>query len=312
MTYIFLILGFVLLIKGADFFVDGSSSIARLLRIPSVIIGLTIVAFGTSLPEASVSVTAALNGANELSLSNVVGSNIFNLLVVVGVCAAIAPMPIAASVLRKEYPFSILVTIVLLILALDAPGKGLLSRIDGAILLLLFVLFLFSTVRDALKHRRSSSEIEEGNIYSPLTSVLFIAGGLTGIVIGGNLVVDSASAIAASFGLSQTFIGLTIVALGTSLPELVTSIVASRKGENDIALGNVVGSNIFNILLILGASSALTPIAVIDDSLFDMFFLLLVSALVFFFAFRKKQLGRWHGAVMLLGYAGFFFYIMLR
>lgn len=316
MTYVLLLVGFILLIKGADFFVDGSSSVARILRIPSVIIGLTIVAFGTSMPEASVSITAAIKGANELALSNVIGSNIFNLLVVTGVCAVIRPMAITQSVMKKEFPFSIVITLALLLMCLDqvifGADSAVISQINGVVLLILFVVFLASTIRDSLKSRRDTVEDDEPKTMSPVASTLYILAGLAGIVLGGDLVVDSATAIAKSFGLSEIFIGLTIVALGTSLPELVTSIVAAHKGENDIALGNVVGSNIFNILLILGASSALNPVLVSQDSVWDIVVLIASSILVFVFCLTKKTLSRVEGIIMLLVYAGFFAFITLR
>lgn len=310
LTYVLLLIGFVLLIKGADYFVEGSSNIARLLRIPSVIIGLTVVAFGTSMPEASVSITAAIEAQNELALSNVIGSNIFNLLVVVGVCAAIKPMGITRSVLKREFPFSILITVVLLLLSLDRE----VGKTDGWILLAFFVLFLIFTVKSALKSRNEIQldPTEDIKQLSPLISGICIIGGLAAIVIGGDLVVNSAVSIAESFGLSQTLIGLTIVALGTSLPELVTSIVASRKGENDIALGNVVGSNIFNILLVLGASSALHPVAVNLFSIYDIIILIIASIVVFAFALQRKILSRMEGWIMLLGYAAFMGFIILR
>lgn len=316
MTYVLLIIGFILLIKGADFFVDGSSSVARIFRIPSVIIGLTIVAFGTSMPEASVSITAALKGANELALSNVIGSNIFNLLVVLGVCAVIRPLAVTQSVMKKEFPFSILITAALLVMCLDQVFFGadaaVISKINGVVLLAFFVFFLVSTVRDSLKSRREDSAEDDAKTLSPLISFVYIAGGLAGIVLGGDLVVDSASDIAKSFGLSQTFIGLTIVALGTSLPELVTSIVAAHKGENDIAIGNVVGSNIFNILLILGASSALNPVLVSQDSIWDIVILIVSSVLVYIFCLTKKTVNRIEGGIMLAIYISFFVYITMR
>lgn len=315
-TYLLLIIGFILLIKGADFFVDGSSGMARLLRIPGIIIGLTVVAFGTSMPEASVSINAALEGANELSLSNVIGSNIFNLLVVTGICAVIRPLPVTPSVMRKEFPFSILITGILLVMSLDTlifgKKENQLSTVNGLLLLFLFVVFVASTVRDALRSRKEQAAEDALNPPAPLASILYIAGGLTGIVFGGDLVVQSASSIAVSFGLSQTFIGLTIVAVGTSLPELVTSIVAARKGENDIALGNVVGSNIFNILLVLGASSALHPVGVNAESIWDTLILLAVSVLVYLFSVKGRTLNRIEGALMLAMYTGFGAFIALR
>lgn len=321
MDYILLILGFVLLIKGADFFVDGSSSVAKLLKVPSIIIGLTVVAFGTSMPELSVSVTAALLGNNDLAVSNVLGSNIFNLLVVLGCCAVIHPVETEESLLKKEFPFSIFITVILLLLNSDfsiskvLSGKGtfVLGRLGGALFLALFVVFLIATVRSALASREKQKESEEEyEVMPPLKSGLFIIGGLAGIVLGGDLVVDSASNIAEYFGLSQTFIGLTIVALGTSLPELVTSMVAAGRGENGLAVGNVVGSNIFNILLILGISSVITPIRLDITAVYDTVILIAASAIVYAAALSKRKIERKEGLVFLVVYAVFFIYILIR
>lgn len=317
MEYLLLVVGFVLLIKGADFFVEGSSSVAKLLHVPSIIIGLTVVAFGTSMPEASVSITAAFQGKNDLAVSNVIGSNIFNLMVVLGATAMVKPVKAKRSVLKQEFPFSILITLVLL-LAICVPrlvtGSDVfvLGRTSGVILLIFFGYFLWSTIRQALKSRREGGGQEEGTQLSPLKSALYIIGGIAAIVLGGDWVVDSATVIAESFHLSQTFIGLTIVAMGTSLPELVTSMVAAGKGENDLAVGNVVGSNIFNILLILGASSAILPIQVEITAVYDTMILILFSVLVYVFAVRGQDLRRREGAVLLLSYCLFFAYIVMR
>lgn len=317
--FLFLLLGFFLLIKGADLFVEGSSSIARLLRIPSIIIGLTVVAFGTSMPEASVSVTAALAGKNDLSLSNVIGSNIFNLLIVVGVSAAMRPMKVQDSVLKKDFPFSILIAGLLLVMSIPTAYRGekvsILSSLEGCILLIIFVAYLALTVRDALKARQESAAAQtlEESSTTPIPKILlYIVVGIVGIVWGGDLVVDSASAIALTFGWSETFIGLTIVALGTSLPELVTSVVAARKGESDLSLGNAIGSNIFNILLVLGASAAVHPIAVNPFTIYDTIFLIVSSIIVYLFAVQKKELDRKEGLLMIPLYAIFFVYIVLR
>lgn len=318
MKFLFLLLGFFLLVKGADLFVEGSSGIARLLRIPSIIIGLTVVAFGTSMPEASVSITAALAGKNDLSLSNVIGSNIFNLLIVVGVSAAIRPMKIQDSVLKKDFPFSILIAGLLLVMTVPtAYGNekmSVLSSLEGCILLIIFVAYLAVTVRDALKARQENTteQSEEPHITSIPTIILYVIVGIAGIVWGGDLVVDSASAIALTFGWSETFIGLTIVALGTSLPELVTSVVAAKKGESDLSLGNAIGSNIFNILLVLGASSAVHPIAVNPFTIYDTIFLVASSIIVYLFAVQKKELERREGMMMIPLYVIFFLYIVLR
>lgn len=321
MDYILLVLGFVLLIKGADFFVGGSSSVAKLLKVPTIIIGLTVVAFGTSMPELSVSVTAALLGNNDLAVSNVLGSNIFNLLVVLGCCAVIHPVKTEESLLKKEFPFSIFISVILLLLnsdfsirkVLDGKGTFVLGRLGGALFLVLFAVFLTATVKSALSSReKQKGEEEEYEVMSPLKSGLFIVIGLAGIVLGGDFVVDSACNIAEYFGLSQTFIGLTIVALGTSLPELVTSMVAAGRGENDLAVGNVVGSNIFNILLILGISSVITPIHLDISAVYDTVILIAASVIVYAAARSRREIERKEGLIFLLVYAVFFMYILWR
>ena len=304
MTYIWLIVGFVLLVKGADFFVDGSAAAARLLRVPSVVIGLTVVAMGTSAPEAAVSITAGLTGNNDIAFSNIVGSNAFNLLVVVGVCACIRAFPVDREVLKRDFPICIIATLVLLLFALD----GGLSRLDGVVLLLLMAVYLAFTVRAALRGR-SAAEEDRGKI-SPVKSILFMIGGLAAVIIGGDLVVDSASAIAESFGLSQSLIGLTIVAVGTSLPELVTSIVAAHKGESGLAIGNVVGSNLFNILFILGMSSTVRPITVAPQSLVNTALVLVFTTGMFALCRIRGVMRRPAGAVCLLVYLGFAAYIV--
>ncbi len=322
MTYLMLIIGFILLIKGADFFVDGSSSVAKLLKVPAIVIGLTVVAFGTSMPEASVSITAALQGKNDLAVSNVIGSNIFNLLVVLGASAFVCPIKANVSVLKKEFPFSIIATIILLVMMiplsikelLGGSGEFILGRVDGIVLLVLFAVFVANAVRDALKYRNDYKENEEEEIkaMSPAKSSVYILAGLAGIIIGGDLVVESATDIARTFGLSETFIGLTIVALGTSLPELVTSLVAAKKGENDLALGNVVGSNLFNILLIVGASCAILPITVQMTAICDTIILAIVSVIGYGMTLSKGEISKKEGIVFLLMYVSFFVYILMR
>lgn len=322
MDYILLIIGFVLLIKGADFFVDGSSSVAKILKVPTIIIGLTVVAFGTSMPELSVSVTAALRGSNDLAVSNVLGSNIFNLLVVLGCCALVKPVAAKWSLLKKEFPFSILITVILLLVdsdfsimkILDGNQGFVLGRWAGLLFLILFVLYIYATVKSALRSRAEAKDMEEEEYktMSPLKSGIYIVLGLIGIVWGGNLVVDSASNIALTFGWSQTFIGLTIVALGTSLPELVTSVVAARKGENDLAVGNVVGSNIFNILLILGVSSFITPITLDVTAVYDTIILIIASIIVYVSAISKREIQRKEGILFLVCYFAFFLYVFMR
>lgn len=314
LPYVLLIAGFVLLVKGADVFVEGSSSIAKLLKVPGVIIGLTIVAFGTSAPEAAVSITAGIRGANELAVANVIGSNIFNLLMVLGCCSLIRPMPVDRSVLMKEYPLSILAAAALLLMSMDVfiggGTQNVISRTDGLILVLFFIIFLYSTIKSAMSGRSEEEAPKEA--VSPVKSVVLSILGLAGIIIGGQLVVNSASDIAAQFGVSQNLIGLTIVAIGTSLPELVTSVVASKKGENGIALGNVVGSNLFNIFFVLAFSASITPIAVGTESIIDLAVLIGISVLAFFFALSGKRLNRAEGGIMVALYAAYTAYIIMR
>lgn len=320
LNYLLLILGFLLLVKGADFFVEGSSSVAKLLKVPTLIIGLTVVAFGTSLPETSVSINAAISGNNEIALSNVIGSNIFNLLVVAGISAILKPLFVQRSLIKKEFPYSILVAALLLVFSLDTwvnrGGVNKLSRFDGVILLAFFVLFMFSTVRDALRFRNEITVNEtvddEIKTLSPLISIIYIIGGLVAIILGGEFVVNSATQIAYTFHISETLIGLTIVAIGTSLPELVTSVVAAKKGENDIALGNVVGSNIYNILLILGISSTIHPIQVNIYSIYDLIILIITSTLVYLLIVVRQKLNRIEGILMVLIYIGYTYYIIVR
>lgn len=308
LDYVLLIVGFVLLIKGADFFVDGSASVAKKLRVPSMIIGMTIVAMGTSAPECAVSVAASIKGSNTMAISNVVGSNIFNLMIVTGACALFTAVPVKINTLKQEFPLSVLAAVLLLgggYLAMD------LNRWEGIILLLIFAAFLVWMVMEAKKARANADE-EEIETLPGWKCIVFIIGGILAIVFGGDLVVDSASAIAAAFGLSQTLIGLTVVAFGTSLPELVTSLVAAKKGETDMALGNVIGSNIFNILLVLGVAAAVSPMAMMMENLVDTIILIAVSILVWIFAWRQKKLNRVHGIIMILIYAAYVVYICMR
>lgn len=316
MMYVWLIVGFVLLIKGADYFVDGSSAVAKKFKVPSMIIGLTIVAMGTSAPECAVSIAAALKGNNEIAISNVIGSNIFNLIVVCGVCAILCPLVIEKKTLVAEFPMSILAGVLLFLFGADKLYRGKdavneLGHMDGIIFLILFAAFIVWMILSAKKARSEAGE-DEIQTMSSLKCIICIIGGAAAIVLGGDLVVDSASSIAESFGLSQTLIGLTIVALGTSLPELVTSVVAAKKGEVDMALGNVIGSNLFNILLVLGVSSAIHPIAVLNNSFIDLVLLTAMSLVVYIFAVTKKKLGRLEGCIMVLMYAVYMYYICVR
>lgn len=305
MMYVWLLVGFFLLVKGADFFVEGSSSIAKMLKIPSVIIGLTIVAMGTSAPEAAVSITAGLSGNNDIALSNVIGSNIFNLLMVIGICAVIKGVDTEKDILKRDFPVNIAATALMMIMAYDLK----ISRVEGAILLVILAVYLFIVVRKALQNRTQEEAIE---VKSPLVSVIYILGGLFAIVFGGDLVVDNACAIAEAFGLSQTLIGLTIVAMGTSLPELVTSIVATKKGETGLALGNAIGSCLFNILFILGMSSAISPINASREGFMDIIILLGVTVITYLFARTDKKTVRSEGIICVLIYFAYMGYAIIR
>lgn len=309
--YLLLIVGFVLLIKGADFFVDGSSAVAKRLKVPSLIIGMTIVAMGTSLPETSVSVSASLLGKNDLAISNAVGSNIFNLMVVCGVCAVLCPMAVSKDTLKKDIPFSVLAAGVLLVLG---AFTGIVQRWGGIILLALFAVFLYMMISSAKKARAAgeAAEEDEYKIMPVWKCLLCIVGGGAAIAVGGKMVVDGASDIARSFGISDNIIGMTIVALGTSLPELVTSVVAARKGEIDMALGNVVGSNIFNILFVLGIAATISPMAYTMQNTIDAAVLIAMTIMVLLLCMPKKKMLRWHGALMLAVYAGYTAYIFVR
>jgi len=309
--YLLLIVGFVLLIKGADFFVDGSSAVAKRLKVPSLIIGMTIVAMGTSLPETSVSVSASLLGKNDLAISNAVGSNIFNLMVVCGVCAVLCPMAVSKDTLKKDIPFSVLAAAVLLVLG---AFTGIVQRWGGIILLALFAVFLYMMISSAKKARASgeAAEEDEYKIMPVWKCLLCIVGGGAAIAVGGKMVVDGASDIARSFGISDNIIGMTVVALGTSLPELVTSVVAARKGEIDMALGNVVGSNIFNILFVLGIAATISPMAFTMQNSIDTAVLIAMTIMVLLLCMPKKKMLRLHGALMLAVYAGYTAYIFVR
>ena len=305
MMYVLLIVGFILLIKGADFFVDGASSTAKLLKVPSVIIGLTIVAMGTSAPEAAVSISAGLSGSSDIALSNVIGSNIFNLLIVVGVSAIICPMKTEKVILRRDIWWSLGAAAATLIMMTDMKISG----AEGILLLGGMAAYIAVLVFDARKKRDEGDEVKA---MSPLKSIIYIVGGLAAIIIGGDLVVDSACDIAAAFGMSEALIGLTIVAAGTSLPELVTSIVAAKKGDSGLALGNVVGSNIFNILFILGSASALTTINVAPELFIDTAILIAVTLLMYFLCRSKDKTSRGEGTLCVLVYAAYMAYIILR
>lgn len=312
-----LVVGFVLLVKGADCFVDGASSVARRLKVPALIIGLTIVAIGTSLPELAVSVSASLSGSNSLSISNATGSNIFNLMVVIGVCAIITPVAVQKKSLKQEFPFSVLCA--LLMLGFGITGM-VLGRPEGIILVLLLAAFITFQVMNARKAAAAGDAVADENVEAAENekilswgkSILFIIIGAAGICLGGDWTVDAASTLAAAFGMSETLIGLTIVSIGTSLPELVTSLVAARKKEVDLALGNAVGSNIFNILGVVGLSATVSPLEFMTENIIDICVLMAFSLLVWIFAWTKKAIGRKEGIIMVLCYAAYMVYICMR
>lgn len=313
-----LILGFLLLVKGADYFVSGASSAAKRLRIPAFVIGLTVVAFGTSAPELAVSVTAALKKSNDIAVGNVVGSNIFNLLVVLGCSAAICPLAVKRNVIRSDYPISIFAALLLGILSMDTIfgwAATTIGRVDGIILLLAFVGFMILTVRSAKKERREQrndpSDPEDSMCFPLGKSLILLCLGLAGVIIGADLSVNGAKEIARMLGLSEAIIGLTIIAFGTSLPELVTSIVAAKRGESEIAIGNVIGSNIFNILLILGVSATICPMTVSNSYVYDIAILLVVSVLAFIPIARTRRVSRAQGCSMIAVYMLYMVYLFV-
>jgi len=308
-NFILLIIGLFLLIKGADVFVDGASNIARKLRIPSLIIGLTLVSIGTSAPELSISVTSALQGMNSMSFGNVIGSNTFNVLVVIGFSALFTALTVSSDVKKFDVPILIGIYVLLALFAFVISPLAL-TRIEAAIFLVLFVLYI------ALLIFRGRSEQTEDDSDEPIkkwyVSIILIVVGIAAIIFGGDLVVDSASAIAIKFGMSELMVGLTIVAVGTSLPELVTSVVAARKGELDIAVGNAVGSSIMNILLILGVSAVLSPISIEPSALVDVIVMALSILIIFFTTLKKNSVGKITGASMLAVYVLYIAYIIIR
>lgn len=304
-----LVIGFVALVKGADLFVDGSASLARKFNVPGLVIGLTIVAFGTSAPELAVSTVAALNHSNEIALSNVVGSNIFNLLCVLGFCAIFSPIPISEDIIKRDFPFSIIVTILVLFFCggpflngSESSIAGTVSRAEGLFLLVAFLIYMALLVSRA-KNSPEDKNLKNTNISLKKCLLLMLAG-ISLIVAGGQAVVNSAQSIAYFFGMSETLVGLTIVAVGTSLPELVTSIVAAGKHENGLAMGNVVGSNLFNIMFILGTTTIINPLDVTYELSANLIFLIFISILSFVFIMTKRELSRKEGAVMALLYLG--------
>ena len=309
---LFLVVGFALLVKGADIFVDGACNLSAKMRIPAYIIGLTVVALGTSLPEAAVSITASIQKNNAIAIGNVVGSNIFNTLVVLGASALFAPVAVKKNILKRDFPFCIGITLLMLILMVTLSEDVALTRLDGLVLLAVFVLFMIISVRAGKQGTAEDEDVIEENDDPMWKCLLFIVVGIAAVIGGGQLTVKGAVAMAQMLGMSETVIGLTVVAIGTSLPELVTSVVAARKNQNDIAVGNVVGSNIFNILFILGMSSTISTITTDGFAVVDMCVLIGIMLFTYLISLWKKEIRRPAGIVMILMYAAYTAFLLVR
>ena len=307
---LFIVIGIVLVLKGADFLTEGASALARRMSVPEIVIGLTIVAAGTSAPELFVSIVSALKGTPDLAVGNVIGSNIFNSMLIVGCAAMVAPMVISPSTVKKDIPFAVMASVLLVVLCLDNFSSlniigNSISRFDGILLLAGFVVFMVYTFRVAKKNG-GSSDNEAGHEEMPTwKGVLFVVIGLACLVFGSNLFVSNASNLAASLGVSDGVIGLTVVAGGTSLPELATSVVAARKGQSAIAIGNVIGSNVFNLLLILGITATICPMQIGGITMVDVGTMLVSVILVWAFSYTKYTVERWEGALLTVLFAGY-------
>ncbi|KJS19852.1 MAG: sodium:proton exchanger [Clostridiaceae bacterium BRH_c20a] len=317
MNYLVLIIGFALLIKGADLFVDGSSKIASLLKVPSILIGLTIVAFGTSSPEATVSIMAAINGNVEVTLGNVIGSNIFNITLVIGLTAFLTPLKVESETIRKEIPFTLLASIALLILLSDTSlqftNDNLITPGDGLIFLLFFLIFMYYIFEVARSSRDNGASTDyRADRVTWIKYIFYTLLGLSAIIYGGNLVVKSSTKIAYSLGMSETLVGLTIVAIGTSLPELITSITAAIKRQSEIALGNIIGSNIFNILFVLGISSVISPLKVDNKIFFDIILMIFLTLVLLVFSRTHFKVAKFEGIILALAYLLYLVYIISR
>lgn len=300
-----LVVGFVMLVKGADWFVDGSSGVADKFGIPQLVIGLTIVAMGTSAPEAAVSITAAFKGTADITVGNVVGSNILNVLIILGLASAITSIAVAKTTIKYEIPFMLVVTFMLMGFGYT---EGTINRLEGILLWVAFIGYLSYMFWLVKSGQADAEEISiEGSMGKML---LFIVGGLVLIVWGSDVTVDAATELAKIFGMSERFIGLTVVALGTSLPELFTSVTAARKGKADIAIGNIVGSNIFNILFVVGTSAIIIPITFASSFVIDCLVATAAGVILWLFVFKSKKLTRVGGIVMLLSYAAYFVYLI--
>ena len=306
LQFLLLALGFAMLVKGSDWFVDGACGIAEKFRIPQLIIGLTIVAMGTSAPEAAVSITAASKGSADITIGNIVGSNILNVMVILGLSAAIVPLAVAKSTVRVELPFMIGISILFCLLGID----GTVTFLDGVILVVFFLAYLGYLLWSAKKNPEDVEEEAAKNL--PLwKALLFTAIGLGLVILGSNFAVDAASALARIFGMSERLIGLTIVALGTSLPELFTSVTAARKGNADIAIGNIVGSNVFNILFVVGLSALIIPVPFAASFLIDGVIAVASALFLLLVCLKKLKMPRWAGFVMLVGYAAYLAYLIM-
>ena len=304
---VLLLVGFVFLIKGSDFFVDGASSVASLLKIPTIIVGLTIVAFGTSAPEAAVSITSSWTGSNAMAVGNVIGSNLFNMLMVIGIAALLSNLLMEKSVLEKDLPFLVGITVLWAVFIVIGWN---ISQIEGIILLVILLAYIIYLVRSARKSK-DADVVEKPKLSLP-KSIIFILVGIAGIVLGGDLVVNSASDIAIALGMSEALVGLTIVAIGTSLPELVTSITALKKGENQLVIGNVIGSNIFNILFVLGASSAISAIPLDSSLLIDVLFMVAVTILCYIFGKTQDKYDKKEGIILIALFVVYMAFAILR
>ncbi len=315
LTYLLLFVGFAFLIKGADFLVDGSAALAKKYNISNIAIGLTIVAFGTSTPELIVNLFASISGNTDIAIGNVVGSNIVNIFFILGTSAMIFPLVTKSNTIWKEIPMSLLAALMLFVLAsdqlIDGVEYSMLTRIDGIVLLAFFIIFMYYTVGISRAETDDSPEIEIP-LLSPLKSVVYILLGLTGLVLGGKWIVDGAVHMAKSLGLSESLIGLTVVAVGTSLPELAASAVAAYKKQTDIAIGNVVGSNIFNIFFILGISSLIKPLPFNQGTAIDVMVACFASIILFVLLFvgKKHTIEKWQGLFMILIYAGYIVFLI--
>jgi cation:H+ antiporter len=316
LEYILFVIGFILLVKGADYLVDGSSIIATRLGIPQLIIGLTVVAFGTSMPELVVAVISSINGSSEIVLGNVIGSNISNILLILGISAIIHNIKIRDSTIWKEIPFSLLAALLLLAFVNNGTDKHMISFYDGITMLAVFSIFIYYTFSEALacKNKTCKKEvmkIEKSEFYN---SIGLIIAGLIGLFLGGKFVVDGAVFIATQFGFSEFLISSTIIAIGTSLPELVVVVIASLKKKVDMAIGNIIGSNVFNILLVLGTASIISPITIQPFINTDIVFLIYMTCLLFGLVYinKKKELGKLSGILFILLYIGYIFFLISR